>query len=321
MSAALLEVENLKVHFPVQAGVFRRTVGHVRAVDGVSLRVRAGEVAAIVGESGCGKSTLGLAALGLVTPTAGAIRLDGQDLDIHRPASWKPFRRKFQIIFQDPYSSLNPRATIFETLAEPLMIHKLAKRAELRDRVANLLARVGLEADYMSRYPHAFSGGQRQRLSIARALALEPQLIVCDEIVSALDVSVQAQIINLLLELKRELGLALLFISHDLALVRNVSDQVNVMYLGKIVESGPTALALRQPRHPYTNALLASIPTLQRGKKPVALAGEPPSPVNPPSGCAFRTRCSRAQKRCSEETPALATENGIQAACFFPIES
>ncbi|MCB1323598.1 MAG: ATP-binding cassette domain-containing protein [Leptospiraceae bacterium] len=315
----LLRVRDLQVLFPIHGGVMRRTVGHVHAVNGVSLEIGKSEIVSVVGESGCGKSTLGLALLGLVKVTAGDLWLEGEALDVHRFSSWKRFRRDFQIIFQDPYSSLNPRHTIYEILSEPLIVHKLSPRRELRDRVASLLDRVGLSPDYMDRYPHAFSGGQRQRINIARALGLEPRVLICDEIVSALDVSVQAQIINLLLDLKQELGLSLLFISHDLSLVRAISDHIHVMYLGRVVEHGTPQQLFEAPAHHYTRALLRSIPGLDRSRRPILLEGEVPSAVNLPTGCAFYSRCPARQSRCQNERPTLELEpGGSMAACFFP---
>ena len=318
---AIVEVKDLKVHFPVTGGVLRRTVGHVKAVDGVSLSLEPGQLVSVVGESGCGKSTLGNAILGLVPPTSGSIRLDGTELDIHKTASWKPFRQDFQIIFQDPYTSLNPRHTIFEIISEPLLVHGLCEKREARDTVAGLLQKVGLSPDYMSRYPHAFSGGQRQRINIARAIGLKPRVIVADEIVAALDVSVQAQIINLLMRLKDELGLSVLFISHDLSLVRSISDYVYVMYLGRMAEAAAADELFTRPRHPYTRALLDSIPTLDLSRKPALLAGEVPSPVNPPPGCTFHTRCPIAQDRCRTERPELAAPGSPdRVACWFPLD-
>ena len=315
----LLAARNLKTWFPVTGGVMRKTVGHVKAVNDVSLSLAAGEVLSVVGESGCGKSTLGYSLLGLVPPSGGELELLGRRIDIRRPSAWDPFRKEFQIIFQDPYTSLNPRHTIYEILAEPMRVHAVAPEREMADRVAALLSKVGLAADYMHRFPHAFSGGQRQRIGIARALALSPKLIVCDEVVAALDVSVQAQIINLLMDLKRELGLSLLFISHDLSLVKAISDRVLVMYLGKIAEEARADDLFSSPRHPYTAALLDSIPTLDRGRRPKLLGGEIPSPVNLPPGCPFAGRCPRAQERCRRETPALFETEPTRAACFYPI--
>jgi peptide/nickel transport system ATP-binding protein len=264
MTAPLLSAKDLRTHFPVTGGLWKRVVDHVRAVDGVSLEVHPGEVVALVGESGCGKSTLGYSLLGLTSPTSGEVELSGQRLDITSPASWKPFRRDFQIVFQDPYTSLNPRLTVFELLSEPLRVHGIVPDAELRAAAADLLRQVGLPEDALDRFPHAFSGGQRQRLCIARALGLKPKLIVCDEVVSALDVSVQAQIVNLLLDLKRAHGLALLFITHDLSLVRAIADRVLVMHAGKIVEEGATETIFTAPREDYTKTLLAAVPRMEK---------------------------------------------------------
>jgi peptide/nickel transport system ATP-binding protein len=264
MTGPLLSAKDLKTHFPVTGGFWKRTVDHVRAVDGVSLEIFPGEIVALVGESGCGKSTLGFSLLGLTPPTSGAIELLGNPIDIKAPAAWKPYRHDFQIVFQDPYTALNPRLTVFELLTEPLRAHDLVPRAGLRAAAVELLRQVGLPEDALDRYPHAFSGGQRQRLCIARALGLKPKLLVCDEVVSALDVSVQAQIVNLLLDLKRAHGLALLFITHDLSLVRSIADRVLVMNAGKIVEEGPAAELFTNPRHPYTQTLLAAVPRMER---------------------------------------------------------
>ncbi len=323
MSDVLIKAEKLRTYFPVTGGVFRKTIGHVRAVDGVDLEIKSGEIVSLVGESGCGKSTLGNSLLGLVQPTAGRIVLDGDELDIKRPASWKSHRANFQFIFQDPYTSLNPRHTIFEIISEPLLVHGVRKRSDVRDGVAELLEKVGLSADYMQRYPHAFSGGQRQRICIARVIGLRPKLIVCDEITAALDVSVQAQIIELLLKLKDELGLSLLFISHDLSVVKAISTSIHVMYLGKIVESASARELFANPAHPYTKALLDSIPTLDRNRRPALLEGEVPSPVNKPAGCAFHTRCAQAQDKCRAEIPESTPRavGGGTAACFYPLIS
>ena len=317
--AALAEVKDLRTWFPVTGGVFRKVTGWVKALNGVSFSIGQGEVVSVVGESGCGKSTLGYSLLGLVKPTGGTIALGGRVLDIADASSWDPFRREYQIVFQDPYTSLNPRHTVYEILAEPMRAHRVHEPRHLRQAVADLLARVGLDPDYMHRFPHAFSGGQRQRIGIARAIGLEPKLLVCDEVVAALDVSVQAQIIQLLMDLKAELGLSLLFISHDLSLVKSISDRVLVMYLGKIAESAPCADLFAAPRHPYTAALLESIPTLDRGRRPKLLGGEIPSPVNLPEGCAFAGRCPRAQDRCRRETPNLFAAGAGRAACFYPL--
>jgi len=317
-SVPLLEIRNLKTFFPITEGVFRRVTGYVRAVNDVSLIIREGEIVSIVGESGCGKSTLGYSLLGLVKPTAGEVFLEGKSLDIGRLSSWKPYRRDFQIVFQDPQASLNPRHTVYECLAEPLLVHGICTRREARDRVADLMKMVGLSPDIMHRYPHVFSGGQRQRINIARAAGLRPRLLVCDEVTAALDVSVQAQILELLMRLKSEMNLSLLFISHDLSVVKAVSDRVHVMYLGRFAESAPCADIFKKPRHPYTRALLDSIPHLQPGRKPVILGGELPSPANPPPGCVFHTRCKHVQEKCRTSPPEYAAfDNG--AACHFPL--
>jgi oligopeptide/dipeptide ABC transporter ATP-binding protein len=315
----LLAARNLCVRFPIAGGLWGKTMGHVHAVQDVSLQVFPGEIVALVGESGCGKTTLGFSLLGLQTPTSGAIELLGHALDIRKPRAWKPYRKDFQIVFQDPYTALNPRLTVFELLAEPLRVHGLVPAKDLRGAAVELLGQVGLEADVLDRFPHAFSGGQRQRLCIARALGLKPKLLVCDEVVSALDVSVQAQIVNLLVELRRKHGLALLFITHDLSLVRSVADRVLVMYLGRIVESAPAGALFHSPRHPYTRALIESIPTLDRARRPRPLGGEIPSAANPPPGCAFAGRCDRVLDRCRSEVPALAGEEERAVACFNPV--
>jgi len=278
-----------------------------------------GEVVSVVGESGCGKSTLGNSILGLVNITSGSLFLDGQPVAFQKRGAWKPFRKDFQIIFQDPYASLNPRHTVFEIIAEPLLFHKICKKKQTREKVAELLNKVGLSPDYMSRFPHEFSGGQRQRLGIARAIAVRPKLIICDEIVSALDVSVQAQIIHLLLALKREMGLSLLFIAHDLALVKAVSEKISVMYMGKIVEVADTQTLFGSPKHPYTKALLESVPTLDRGKRPKPLKGEVPALSTLPAGCAFYSRCSYAAEDCKKSEPVLRPIGKGEAACFHPI--
>jgi ABC-type glutathione transport system ATPase component len=268
----LLSVRNLSTFYPVTGGFWKKTVSEVRAVDGVSLEIRAGEIVALVGESGCGKSTLGFSLLGLTLPTSGELDLLGNRIDIRDASSWKPYRRDFQIVFQDPYTALNPRLTVFELLAEPLRTHRVVPASGLKAAVVELLRQVGLPEDSLPRFPHAFSGGQRQRLCIARALGVRPKLLVCDEVVSALDVSVQAQIIHLLLDLRREHGLALLFITHDLSLVRSIADRVLVMNAGKVVEEGPTAELFTHPRDEYTQTLIAAVPTLKkRERKPLQI--------------------------------------------------
>ncbi len=317
--AAILEAIGVSVRYPIVGGILQRVQGYLQAVENVSLKVGTGEVVALVGESGCGKSSLGFALSGLLSPASGRIFLLGNEINIKKAASWQPYRRQFQIIFQDAYTSLNPRHTVYEILSEPLLTQGLANRATVRHQVEELLQRVGLTPDSMGRYPNAFSGGQRQRISIARAISLEPKLIICDEIVAALDVSVQAQIVELLLQLKEEMGLALLWISHDLALVRYISDAVYVMYAGHIVEQAPTTALFARPAHHYTHALLEAIPSISGKKRAPALQGTPPSPSKPPPGCIFHTRCRAAVERCQTERPALEELPGNrQVACFFP---
>jgi oligopeptide/dipeptide ABC transporter ATP-binding protein len=319
-AAPLLEVEDLRVHFPLRRGLFGRPLGAVRAVDGVTLAMARGETLGLVGESGCGKSTLGNAILRVVEPTSGAIRLAGIDLARLDGEELRQARRRAQMVFQDPFASLDPRMRIGDSIGEPLLVHGLARGEELHARVGELLRRVGLEPAHAARYPHEFSGGQRQRIVIARALALSPDLVICDEPVSALDVSVRGQILNLLLELQRGLGTAFLFVSHDLSVVRHVSDRIAVMYLGRIVELAERDALFRQPRHPYTQALISAIPlpdpVAQRARRRIILAGEIPSPARPPSGCAFHTRCPMATARCRSEAPALLPrEGGALVAC------
>ena len=318
---SLLEVKNLKVHFPVRRGPFRPAREAVKAVDGVSFQLERGETLGLVGESGCGKSTLARAILRLVEPTAGEILLDGENLIGLRGQALRAKRRRFQMVFQDPFSSLNPRMIVEDIVGEALDIRRLVNGAEARrQRVAELLESVGLNAAQARRYPHEFSGGQRQRIGIARALAVEPDLMVCDEPVSALDVSVQAQIINLLRDLQQQRGLAYLFIAHDLAVVEHISRRVMVMYLGKIVEHAPAAELLRSPRHPYTQALISAIPEVdpETKRQRIILAGDVPSPIHPPAGCPFHPRCPRAEARCKTETPQLLeTAPGHFTACLL----
>ena len=319
---SLLEVKNLKVHFPVKPGVFSRGRESVKAVDDVSFSIAAGETLGLVGESGCGKTTLGRAIVRLVEPTAGSIFLEGEDLTQMHGAELRARRRKLQIIFQDPYSSLNPRLTVEDVIGEALDLHGLADgKSARRKRIAELLQAVGLDAALAQRYPHEFSGGQRQRIGIARALAVEPKLIVCDEPVSALDVSVQAQIINLLQDLQQRHGLAYLFIAHDLAVVEHISRRVLVMYLGKIVELAEARSIIGSPKHPYTQALISAVPEVNPDTKRqrIILPGDVPSPIHPPSGCPFHPRCPAAQSpRCQSEIPALReVAKGYWAACHF----
>jgi len=318
MSAVLQAVDLVK-HFPVRTGLFGRAHRAVRAVDGVSFEVQAGRTFAIVGESGCGKSTVARLITRLIEPTSGAVRLQGEDLLAADAAALRRLRGRIQLVFQDPYGSLNPRMTAGDMLAEPLHLHDVVPQSQRAARVAELLGAVGLRSDAARRYPHEFSGGQRQRLAIARALAAQPQVIVCDEPVSALDVSIQAQILNLLADLQRTLGLAYVFISHDLAVVRQIASDVGVMYLGRMVETGPAEVVLGEARHPYTRALLQAVPRPDPGARtnePV-LAGDVPSPMAPPAGCAFHTRCAHADAQCRAEVPRLqASSQGAQVACW-----
>jgi peptide/nickel transport system ATP-binding protein len=318
----LLEVRGLTKHFPVRGGVLLRTRAWVHAVDDVSFEVAPGETLGLVGESGCGKSTVGKAVLRLIEPTAGTVVFAGTDVTRLDSAALRALRREMQIVFQDPYESLNARHTVGQILAEPFAIHGIGTASERRRRVASLLERVGLPASAATRFPHEFSGGQRQRIGIARAIALEPKLIVCDEAVSALDVSIQSQILNLLMDLKQEMRLALVFIAHDLAVVRHVSDRVAVMYLGRIVETASAEQIYRAPRHPYTQALLSAIPEPDpfgreaRRAGRIVLSGEVPSPIAPPSGCRFRGRCIHARPDCAQDVPRLeAAAPGHVVAC------
>jgi len=316
----LLEVTDLKKHFPIKRGLLSRTVGQVRAVDGVSFSIQAGEVLGLVGESGCGKTTTGRCILRLIEPTSGSVRFEGREVTTLGRRALRSLRREMQIVFQDPYSSLNPRLTVGSMLGEALAIHRLARGAAARERVAELLTLVGLSPDHARRYPHEFSGGQRQRIGVARALAVRPRLIVADEPVSALDVSIQAQIINLLRELQRKMNLTYLFVAHDLSVVEFISDRVAVMYLGKIVEMAAGADLYRRPLHPYSVSLLSAIPVPDPDRKRarIVLKGDVPSPAKPPSGCRFHPRCFMAREICAREEPPLLQVNpGHWSACHF----
>jgi oligopeptide transport system ATP-binding protein len=323
----IVQVEDLKVHFPTRSGIFQTEVGTVKAVDGVTFQVRRGETLGLVGESGCGKSTTGRALIRLREPTAGTVRFDGVDLASLDTKSLRKMRRRMQIIFQDPYGSLDPRMTVGSIISEPIDTHHLAQGDARRERVADLLRIVGLDPAYVNRYPHEFSGGQRQRVGVARARAVEPEFIVCDEPISALDVSIQAQVLNLLTDLREQLGLTYLFIAHDLSVVKHISDRVAVMYLGKIVELGPPDIMYARPGHPYTRALLSAVPVpdpeSERKRKRVILTGDVPSPVNPPEGCRFHTRCwlyerlGRPEQCRTIDPPLRPIQGEHEAACHF----
>jgi oligopeptide transport system ATP-binding protein len=323
---SLLEVRGLKKHFPIKSGILKRTTGHVYAVDDVSFEVENGETLGLVGESGCGKSTTGRTVLRLTEATAGSVVFDGVDVMSASRSEMQKLRRDMQIIFQDPYASLNPRKRVRNIVGEPLDIHGIGTEDERKRRVFDLLETVGLSAEHAERYPHEFSGGQRQRIGVARALALNPRLIICDEPVSALDVSIRAQIINLLEDLQKDLGLTYVFIAHDLSVVKHLSDRVAVMYLGKIVEISDSKLLYDVPQHPYTEALLSAVPIpdpeTERSRRRIILEGDVPSPANPPKGCVFHPRCPRAKEICTTVMPALAVSGEAgerhQVACYYP---
>jgi oligopeptide/dipeptide ABC transporter ATP-binding protein len=320
LAETLLNVEDLKVHFPIRKGIFSRTAGYVYAVDGVSFALGEGETIGLVGESGCGKTTTGLAILRLIEPTAGKVSFKGEDLLLFTKSEMRSLKREIQFIFQDPYSSLNPRMTVNQILGDPMEIHGVYKGSERGERIAYLLEKVGLTPEQGRRYPHEFSGGQRQRIGIARALALNPQIIIGDEPVSALDVSIQAQIINLLIDLQEEFNHSYIIIAHDLAVVEHICDRIVVMYLGKVVESAPYADLYTNPKHPYTRALLSAIPVThpKESKNRIILQGDVPSPINPPSGCYFHPRCSHRFEGCDREEPGLKTVEGRhQVACHL----
>ncbi|KAB7746192.1 dipeptide ABC transporter ATP-binding protein [Nostocoides sp. F2B08] len=326
MPEVILRATDLVKHYPIKAGVLRHTVGHVKAVDGVSFDLHKGETLGIVGESGCGKSTLGRVLMRLEEPTSGSVDFDGVDMFQQSGSAMRRLRRDIQIIFQDPYTSLNPRKTVGDIIGEPFEIHReVVPKGGRKKAVQDLLDVVGLNPEHINRYPHQFSGGQRQRIGIARGIALRPKVLICDEPVSALDVSVQAQVVNLLERLQREMGLAYLFIAHDLSVVRHISDRVGVMYLGKMVELGTEDEVYQRPTHPYTQALLSAVPvpdpTLRGKREQIVLSGDVPSPANPPSGCRFHTRCFKAQDVCSVEEPEFVQRpdgaGGHRSACHF----
>ena len=319
MDTKLLEVINLKQHFVQQTGFFKKKVNIVKALDGVSFSINDKETLGLVGESGCGKSTLGKTILRLLEPSFGSIKFNGQDITNINKQEMRALRQKMQMIFQDPFASLNPRMNIKNILEEPLLIHNMGNKQERENKIYDLLNMVGLRKEVLSRYPHEFSGGQRQRIGIARSLAINPKFIVCDEPVSALDVSIQAQIINLLQDLQYQLGLTYLFIAHDLHVVKHIASRIAVMYLGNIVEIGDAKSVFFQPKHPYTQALLSAVPTVfeEKKSKRILLSGEIPSPINPPSGCKFHTRCPKAMTKCKTQVPILIKQEQQEVACFL----
>ncbi len=325
MTSPLLTVTDLKKYFPITApGLFKRQIGNVKAVDGISLEVFPGETLGLVGESGCGKSTAGRSILRLLEPTGGQITFNGQDITKAKKKELIALRREMQMIFQDPYSSLNPRHTVGAIIGAPFAVQGVKPEGGVRKTVQDLMERVGLNPEHYNRYPNEFSGGQRQRIGIARAIALKPKLIVCDEPVSALDVSIQAQVLNLLDDIQKDFGISYIFVAHDLSVVRHISDRVAVMYLGKIMESAPQEELYSKPRHPYTHALLSAVPVadpdIERKRERIIISGDLPSPSNPPSGCVFRTRCWKAQDKCASETPQLVEITpGHKLACHYPM--
>jgi oligopeptide/dipeptide ABC transporter ATP-binding protein len=327
-SDVLVQVDDLVKHFPIRSGgLLSRTVGQVQAVDGVSLTITRGQTLGLVGETGCGKSTLARCIAGLIPVTSGKVTFEGSDITNLSRRAMQPYRREIQMIFQDPYGSLNPRRRVGSIIGEPFAVHKTATGAERKRKVQDLMSRVGLNPEHFNRFPAEFSGGQRQRIGVARALALQPKLIICDEPVSALDVSIQAQVLNLLADLQDDFGLSYLFIAHDLEVVRHVSHDVTVMYLGRIAESGPKGPVYDSPRHPYTNALLSAVPSADpeaaATRQRIILTGDVPSPINPPSGCRFHPRCPKAQDLCSQQEPQLEVKAGDppghETACHFPV--
>ncbi|WP_234122714.1 ABC transporter ATP-binding protein [Clostridium hydrogenum] len=324
MSTILVKTENVKKHFKVENGIFSDKKKVVHAVDGVNMEIITGETLALVGESGCGKSTLGRLIIRLMEPTSGSVYFEGQDISKLNGSSIRKKRREMQIVFQDPYASLNPRMNVKDIISEPLLTHKIVGKKDIEGKVAELMEMVGIRKDYMMRYPHMFSGGQRQRIGIARAVALDPKFVVCDEAVSALDVSVQAQIINLLQDLQEEKKLTYLFISHDLNVVKHIANRVCVMFLGKIVEVGKKEDIFKQPLHPYTRFLMESSPIMNphlRDKEKLILKGEMPSPIDLPRGCRFSTRCPFCKERCKESEPELLSKDGREVACHFPLDA